>query len=350
MAEKEDILQELEEELECPGCLLTYHEPKLLHCGHAYCTVCLNSDEVQESPGGLICPACQQLTAGDVESLQCAFHIAQALEILEGLRQLQALTSSSSEQKGAGGEVEKAEQCRVHVGELLRVECVPCKKLVCFRCVSEGGGHCGHSYTRIRGQEGEQACRIVPSCGAAQGVSNSSNTAHSSHGAQAEEVSIQTDRIDSSATNSTPPVIVEGICTSVTQAEEIGTSVTNTASPVLVGVCSLSSQVLSCQIVQVSCSALNDPSHEIIEKIEQLLQCSVCLDTLDNPRNLHCGHVCCHACLDPLQVQTPAGVHISCPSCIQVTASDVAGLQPAAFYKLAVEALQHFKTVTSSSM
>ena len=149
--------------------------------GHVICTECLNSDEIQETRdfySDLIYHECLQLTAGDVyrEFAECFPHSS----ALGGLRQLQALTSSSSEQKGAGGEVEKAEQCRVHAGELLRVECVPCKKLVCFRCVSEGGGHCGHSYTRIRGQdgeqagqEGEQACRIVPSCGAAGAVSSS---------------------------------------------------------------------------------------------------------------------------------------------------------------------------------
>ena len=71
-----------------------------------------------------------------------------------------------------------------------------------------------------------------------------------------------------------------------------------------------------------------------MKKLEDQLNCSVCLDTYNDPKQLQCNHVYCQKCLGRLVVQNQQGqVILTCPNCRQVTpvpANGVAGL-PAAF-------------------
>ena len=75
---------------------------------------------------------------------------------------------------------------------------------------------------------------------------------------------------------------------------------------------------------------------EALEKVEETLNCSICLDTYTDPKLLQCFHVFCRQCLVPLVVRDQQRRHsLTCPSCRQVTPipadRGVAGLQPA-FY------------------
>ena len=66
------------------------------------------------------------------------------------------------------------------------------------------------------------------------------------------------------------------------------------------------------------------------KKLEEHLNCPICLDTYTDPKQLQCNHVYCRQCLLPLVVRDQQG--LTCPACRQVTPiSDrgVAGLQPA---------------------
>ena len=74
-------------------------------------------------------------------------------------------------------------------------------------------------------------------------------------------------------------------------------------------------------------------AEEALKKLEQQLNCSICLDTYTNPKLLQCFHVYCQQCLVPLVDQDQRGqLGLSCPICRQVTPvpnRGVAGLQSA---------------------
>ena len=74
-------------------------------------------------------------------------------------------------------------------------------------------------------------------------------------------------------------------------------------------------------------------AEKVVERVEEQLNCSVCLDTYTDPKILQCFHVFCRQCLVPLGVGDQQGqLSLTCPTCRQVTpipARGVAGLQSA---------------------
>ena len=81
-----------------------------------------------------------------------------------------------------------------------------------------------------------------------------------------------------------------------------------------------------------------------LKKLEDQLNCPVCLDTYTDPKQLQCNHVYCQKCLGRLVVRNQQGQFVlTCPNCRQVTpapANGVAGL-PAAFQ------ISHFLDILS---
>ena len=56
------------------------------------------------------------------------------------------------------------------------------------------------------------------------------------------------------------------------------------------------------------------------KKLEEQLNCSICLDTYTDPKLLQCFHVYCQQCLVPLGVRDQQGqLSLTCPACRQVT-------------------------------
>ena len=76
-------------------------------------------------------------------------------------------------------------------------------------------------------------------------------------------------------------------------------------------------------------------AEKVVERarVEEQLNCSICLDTYNDPKILQCFHVFCRQCLVPLGVRDQQGqLSLTCPTCRQVTpipARGVAGLQSA---------------------
>ena len=74
-------------------------------------------------------------------------------------------------------------------------------------------------------------------------------------------------------------------------------------------------------------------AEKVVEKVEEQLNCSICLDTYTDPKILQCFHVFCRQCLVPLGVRDQQGqLSLTCPTCRQATpipARGVAGLQSA---------------------
>ena len=74
-------------------------------------------------------------------------------------------------------------------------------------------------------------------------------------------------------------------------------------------------------------------AEEVLKKLEEQLNCSICLDTYTDPKLLQCFHVYCQQCLVPLGVRDQQGqLSLTCPACCKVTPipdRGVAGLQSA---------------------
>ena len=71
-------------------------------------------------------------------------------------------------------------------------------------------------------------------------------------------------------------------------------------------------------------------AEEVVKKLEEQLNCLICLGTYTVPKLLQCNHVFCRDCLVGLAHRNPQG--LPCPTCRQVTPippSGVAGLQSA---------------------
>ena len=70
-----------------------------------------------------------------------------------------------------------------------------------------------------------------------------------------------------------------------------------------------------------------------LKKLEDQLNCPVCLDTYTDPKQLQCNHIYCQQCLRRLVDRDQQGqLILTCPNCRQVTpvpANGTAGLQPA---------------------
>ena len=74
-------------------------------------------------------------------------------------------------------------------------------------------------------------------------------------------------------------------------------------------------------------------AEEVLKKLEEQLNCSICLNTYTDPKLLQCFHVYCRQCLVPLGVRDQQGqLSLTCPACRQATPipdRGVAGLQSA---------------------
>ena len=74
-------------------------------------------------------------------------------------------------------------------------------------------------------------------------------------------------------------------------------------------------------------------AEKALKKVEDQLNCSICLDVYTDPKLLQCLHVFCQTCLVRLVFRDDQGhLVLSCPNCRQITpvpANGVRGLQPA---------------------
>ena len=61
-------------------------------------------------------------------------------------------------------------------------------------------------------------------------------------------------------------------------------------------------------------------AEKALQKVEEQLNCSICLDTYTNPKLLQCFHVYCKECLVRLVARDQRGqISLSCPKCRQAT-------------------------------
>ena len=94
-------------------------------------------------------------------------------------------------------------------------------------------------------------------------------------------------------------------------------------------------------------------AEEVLKKLEEQLNCSICLDTYTNPKLLQCFHVYCQQCLVPLVDRDQQGqLGLTCPTCRQVTPvpdREVGGLQSAFHINRFLEIQESFQKPDNSA-
>ena len=94
-------------------------------------------------------------------------------------------------------------------------------------------------------------------------------------------------------------------------------------------------------------------AEEALKKLEEQLNCSICLGTYTDPKLLQCFHVYCRQCLVPLVDRDQQGkLGLTCPICRRVTPipdRGVAGLQPAFHINYLLELQESFQKVENSA-
>ena len=92
-------------------------------------------------------------------------------------------------------------------------------------------------------------------------------------------------------------------------------------------------------------------AEKILKKVEEELNCSICLDTYSDPRLLQCLHAYCRKCLVKLVVRDEQGqLILTCPTCrhdTPVPANGVTGLQPAFQINHFLEIVEEHKKVSA---
>ena len=146
----ENVVERVEEQLNCSICLDTYTDPKILQCFHVFCCQCL-VPLGQQGQLSLTCPTCRQVTpipARGVAGLQSAFHINNLLEILEDSANTLENTPVTPERATPTdlNPVNEASHCFVHEDKELELYCETCGKLICLKCVTKSGKHYSHDY------------------------------------------------------------------------------------------------------------------------------------------------------------------------------------------------------------
>ena len=152
----EIALQKVEEELNCPICLDTYIDPKLLQCFHTYCRKCLVKLVEKDDHGQfiLICPICRHVTpvpANGTAGLQPAFQINHLLEIMEEHKRAAAdpPASAGKAERDSASLTSRGKAkvcCREHAGKEVELFCMTCEEPLCPKCAikSLGGSHHSH--------------------------------------------------------------------------------------------------------------------------------------------------------------------------------------------------------------
>ena len=93
-------------------------------------------------------------------------------------------------------------------------------------------------------------------------------------------------------------------------------------------------------------------AEQTLKKLEDQLNCSICLEMYTDPKQLCCNHIFCQKCLVKLVIRDQQGqLTLTCPNCRQVTpvpASGVRGLQSALQVNQLLEILKEHKSASTN--
>ena len=169
-AAAEESAKKLELLLECPICMETLNQPKVFHCLHVFCTSCVGDlkPKTIASEQCYECPTCRQSTP--VHKLRHMHFIHDLLEIMALAKQGQKMCDKCKDhaathrcldckenfcevcraqhlgfsilQHHTWQELSASDQpvldkhihCEIHSGEIVKLHCKDCQKLICLLC------------------------------------------------------------------------------------------------------------------------------------------------------------------------------------------------------------------------
>ena len=136
------FLERLKEQTQCPVCLGTFIQPKLLLCNHTFCKECIEHLPVALEGGDHLvkCPTCRKSTKlprHDATNLPPAFHINMLIELHQATNDLLTMRRSSSPANLPSTNTKK---CLEH-DRPLEMYCDDCREVVCVVC-----GHHHHRH------------------------------------------------------------------------------------------------------------------------------------------------------------------------------------------------------------
>nr|XP_054765826.1 tripartite motif-containing protein 5-like [Lytechinus pictus] len=182
----EELKETIAQSLECPVCLTTFTDPKILSCSHTYCKVCL--EKLLESHGDdqmIRCPVCRyytQVPNQDVSKLPASLAFRNLIEDVKNQHQICTNCDSEDKPKAvsycqdcgnylcitchnmhsrwknfvgheiiamreiSSGKVSirRYRKCRKHPKEDEECFCSNCKRFTCFRCAVMEHTYQGH--------------------------------------------------------------------------------------------------------------------------------------------------------------------------------------------------------------
>ncbi|XP_041455845.1 E3 ubiquitin-protein ligase TRIM33-like [Lytechinus variegatus] len=172
----EELKDTIAQSLECPVCLTTFTDPKILSCSHTYCKVCLEKLLECHGDGQMIrCPVCKAVTQvphQDVDKLPASLALRKLIDDVKNQHQICTNCDSEDKPKAvvycqdcgnylcttchnmhsqwknfvdheiiamseiSSGKVSirRYRKCRKHPKEDEECFCSNCKRFTCFRC------------------------------------------------------------------------------------------------------------------------------------------------------------------------------------------------------------------------
>nr|XP_054765815.1 protein PML-like [Lytechinus pictus] len=182
----EELKDTIAQSLECPVCLTTFTDPKILSCSHTYCKVCLEKLLESRADDQMIrCPVCRddtQVPNLDVSKLPASLALRNLIEDVKNQQQICTNCDSEDKPKAvvycqdcgnylcitchnmhsqwknfvgheiiamseiSSGKVSirRYRKCRKHPKEDEECFCSNCKRFTCFRCVVMEHTYQGH--------------------------------------------------------------------------------------------------------------------------------------------------------------------------------------------------------------
>ena len=118
----------VQDELQCVICLDDYNMPRLLNCGHSFCTSCLKAI-CRGNTSVVKCPTCRQQTKINtmrIEDLPLNYPLIQIQDVVKEIE----------------GSQQSLLKCQVHKREEVKFWCRSCDELICGDCMVASNNNC----------------------------------------------------------------------------------------------------------------------------------------------------------------------------------------------------------------
>uniref|UniRef100_A0A1X7TVR9 RING-type domain-containing protein n=1 Tax=Amphimedon queenslandica TaxID=400682 RepID=A0A1X7TVR9_AMPQE len=313
-----DLLN-LEEQLTCPVCLDHYTNPKTLPCLHSFCEHCLEGLPLDKKNKTyyLSCPTCRHCTELPEEGAR-AFPVAFTLN---NLKEMYSAMKNNAVKKTEGLPNPQEATCRDH-GKPLELFCETCNTVICVTCQVRNHKH--HEYNLITDSYTKHCQKLRECLSPVEGKKEALKKVLSALAEREGEIRGRGEGVLKEIHE-----MVEEMMNVLRHSERKLTEQAKRVTDAKLKV--LCTQFYSFLQMATKPSSSSSPG---LLKLEEQLNCPVCLDHYTNPKTLPCLHSFCEHCLEGLPLDKKNKTYyLSCPTCRHCTElpEEGAGAFPVAF-------------------